>query len=256
VPGTTGSGFASGHTGQGQKTIIFWKRFAMPTRPIGGQIRRRSDAISNSPPIAATNIEICNLKATPGHAWFDHPINPDKSCGEKAFGRFRGSVASGTTPDCLLARRRTAVDRDWLSTMRTTTFNERPRSALPRHSVWLQRIDAPQVSDTFGMKRARAGRADAASLVDGAACRDGAAKVRPGPARVTRSGNPAVDEYLAGIAPRADDVGLPISGRILNDADQLNPSCSNFACICNFESRGRTTPCPCRGRSLPQQPAA
>ena len=105
------SGFASGYTGQGQKTIIFKEAIAKAdVRLVGGQDPQKVfDAIRKfADDRGYRNIEIRNLKATPAsRTALDHPLVPKvKAAVEKGFGKTVLVVPSlgGTTPDFVFTR--------------------------------------------------------------------------------------------------------------------------------------------------------
>jgi acetylornithine deacetylase/succinyl-diaminopimelate desuccinylase-like protein len=105
------SGFASGYTGPGQKTIIFKEALAKAdVRLVGGQDPQKVfDAIRKfAADRGYRNIEIRNLKATPASRTpLDHPIVPRvKAAVEKGFGKKVLVVPSlgGTTPDFVFTR--------------------------------------------------------------------------------------------------------------------------------------------------------
>ncbi len=105
------SGFASGYTGQGQKTIIFKEAIAKAdVRLVGGQDPQKVfDAIGKfAADRSYANIEIRNLKATPASRTpLDHPMVPRvKAAVEKGFGKKVLVVPSlgGTTPDFVFTR--------------------------------------------------------------------------------------------------------------------------------------------------------
>ena len=105
------SGFASGYTGQGQKTIIFKEALAKAdVRLVGGQDPQKVfDAICKfASDRGYANVEIRNLKATPASRTpLDHPMVPKvKAAVEKGFGRKVLVVPSlgGTTPDFVFTR--------------------------------------------------------------------------------------------------------------------------------------------------------
>jgi len=105
------SGFASGYTGQGQKTIIFKEALAKAdVRLVGGQDPQKVfEAIRKfAADRGYANIEIRNLKATPASRTpLDHPIVPTvKAAVEKGFGKKVLVVPSlgGTTPDFVFTR--------------------------------------------------------------------------------------------------------------------------------------------------------
>ena len=105
------SGFASGYTGQGQKTIIFREALAKAdVRLAGGQ---DPDAVLEAIRKFARDrgyrsIEIRSLKATPAsRTALDHPLVPlVKNAVEKGFGKKVLVVPSlgGTTPDFVFTR--------------------------------------------------------------------------------------------------------------------------------------------------------
>jgi acetylornithine deacetylase/succinyl-diaminopimelate desuccinylase-like protein len=105
------SGFASGYTGPGQKTIIFKEALAKAdVRLVGGQDPQKVfDAICKfAADRGYANIEIRNLKATPASRTpLDHPMVPKvKAAVEKGFGKKVLVVPSlgGTTPDFVFTR--------------------------------------------------------------------------------------------------------------------------------------------------------
>ena len=105
------SGFASGYTGPGQKTIIFKEALAKAdVRLVGGQDPQKVfEAIGKfAADRGYANIEIRNLKATPASRTpLDHPIVPRiKAAVEKGFGKKVLVVPSlgGTTPDFVFTR--------------------------------------------------------------------------------------------------------------------------------------------------------
>jgi acetylornithine deacetylase/succinyl-diaminopimelate desuccinylase-like protein len=105
------SGFSSGYTGQGQKTIIFKEALAKAdVRLVGGQDPQKVfEAIRKfAGDRGYTNIEIRNLKATPAsRTALDHPIVPKvKAAVERGFGKKVLVVPSlgGTTPDFVFTR--------------------------------------------------------------------------------------------------------------------------------------------------------
>jgi len=105
------SGFSSGYTGQGQKTIIFKEALAKAdVRLVGGQDPQKVfEAIRKfAGDRGYTNIEIRNLKGTPAsRTALDHPIVPKvKAAVEKGFGKKVLVVPSlgGTTPDFVFTR--------------------------------------------------------------------------------------------------------------------------------------------------------
>src|SRR3954469_468874 len=105
------SGFSSGYTGQGQKTIIFKEAIAKAdVRLVGGQDPQKVfEAIRKfAADRGYKNIEVRNLKATPAsRTALDHPIVPKvKAAVEKGFGKKVLVVPSlgGTTPDFVFTR--------------------------------------------------------------------------------------------------------------------------------------------------------
>jgi acetylornithine deacetylase/succinyl-diaminopimelate desuccinylase-like protein len=105
------SGFSSGYTGQGQKTIIFKEALAKAdVRLVGGQDPQQVfEAVRRfARDRGYANIEIRCLKATPASRTpLDHPLVPKvKAAVEKGFGRKVLVVPSlgGTTPDFVFTR--------------------------------------------------------------------------------------------------------------------------------------------------------
>jgi acetylornithine deacetylase/succinyl-diaminopimelate desuccinylase-like protein len=105
------SGFASGYTGQGQKTIIFKEALAkVDVRLAGGQDPQAVlEAIRKfARDSGYGNIEIRSLKGTPpSRTALDHPLVPMvKEAVEKGFGKKVLVVPSlgGTTPDFVFTR--------------------------------------------------------------------------------------------------------------------------------------------------------
>jgi acetylornithine deacetylase/succinyl-diaminopimelate desuccinylase-like protein len=105
------SGFASGYTGAGQKTIIFKEALAKAdVRLVGGQDPDKVfAAIREFASVRGYHaIEIHNLKATPASRTpLDHPMVPlVRSAVEKGFGKKVLVVPSlgGTTPDFVFTR--------------------------------------------------------------------------------------------------------------------------------------------------------
>jgi len=105
------SGFASGYTGQGQKTIIFKEALAKAdVRLVGGQDPEKVlDAIRKfARDRGYHGIEIRSLKATPpSRTRLDHPMVPlVKAAVETGFGKKALVVPSlgGTTPDFVFTR--------------------------------------------------------------------------------------------------------------------------------------------------------